>query len=116
MNSQFWYDLLSRLGCTGRLLSESGDDPSRPRLGLSDPRVLGVAVTATSLAWLANGLFIVREGHRADVTTSGEVPVEVRPGLTWRWSTPIHKRVSVDMLQNRTEEIGFSSTAKRRTQ
>lgn len=112
MNPQFWRDLSSRLGLTGRSPPGSGDDPGRPRLDISDLRVFGAAIVAATLLWFVSGLFIVREGHRAVVTTFGTIQTEVGPGLNWRWPAPIQKHDTVDMLQIRTEEIGFRGTVR----
>lgn len=76
------------------------------------PRVVALVVVALVVIWLASGLFMVREGDRAVVTTFGKFDGVRNPGLNWRLPYPIQRDEIVRFSQIRSVDVGGDSVIK----
>ena len=74
--------------------------------------IAGIIGVIALLIWLTSGTFIVQEGHKAVVTTFGEVSHTANPGLNWRWPAPFQAHETVNVSQVRTAEIGYRGSVK----
>ena len=74
--------------------------------------IAGIIGIIALLIWLTSGAFIVQEGHKAVVTTFGEVSHTANPGLNWRWPAPFQAHETVNVSQVRTAEIGYRGSVK----
>lgn len=72
----------------------------------------GLVVVALLLVWLASGIFIVREGERAVVTTFGKFDGVRGPGLNWRLPYPIQRQETVRFSQIRSVDVGGDDVIK----
>ncbi|MDO5623430.1 MAG: FtsH protease activity modulator HflK [Pseudomonadota bacterium] len=70
-----------------------------------------IAVVAVML-WLASGIFIVREGEQAVVTTFGQYNSTRNPGLNWHMPWPVQRQETVRVQQIRSVDVGRDSTIK----
>jgi membrane protease subunit HflK len=98
-------DKLSNL--FGRSGSSGGDgqgSTSGPRknLGL-------IAVAALAAIWIVSGTYKVDAGNIGVVTRFGKYVEETSPGLNWHLPVPIERVDIVNVEQNRTLAVGFSS-------
>jgi membrane protease subunit HflK len=84
----------------------SGDQasPSGPRKNLG---LIAVAVLAA--IWIASGTYKVDAGNIGVVTRFGKYVQETSPGLNWHFPAPIERVDIVNVEQNRTLAVGFSS-------
>lgn len=82
--------------------------PSARGAGIS----AGLVVGALLVVWLASGIFIVREGERAVVTTFGEFDGVRGPGLNWRLPYPIQRHETVRFSQIRSVDVGGDDVIK----
>lgn len=73
---------------------------------------VGLVLAALIAVWLASGIFIVREGERAVVTTFGEFDGVRGPGLNWRLPYPIQRQETVRFSQIRSVDVGGDDVIK----
>lgn len=114
---QMWRDFNARLnrffGGNNNGGGNQGGDPSPFR---ADSKGASVIVTLVAIIigfiWLASGTFIVREGHRAIVTTFGEVTSLAGAGLNWRFPAPFQAHETVDVSSLRSIEVGYRKTVR----
>jgi modulator of FtsH protease HflK len=113
---QMWRDFNARLN---RLFGGRNDNGGngggtggyRPDSGAAGATV-GILAAIAALIWLASGTFKVQEGHAGVVTTFGEVSHIAKSGLNWRWPAPFQAHETVNVLEMRTEEIGYTKTVR----
>ena len=106
---ELWRDFNRRLN--GLFKRRRGFGPPRGPGGFqTSPRglalTLALLAAALLLAWLASGLFVVRDGQRAVVTHFGRISAIARPGLHWRLPSPIDGERIVDIDQLRSIDVG----------
>ncbi|MGJ0486799.1 MAG: FtsH protease activity modulator HflK [Methylomicrobium sp.] len=98
-------DKLSNLfggsGSSGGDGQDAADGP-RKNLGL-------IAVAAVAAIWIASGTYKVDAGNIGVVTRFGKYVEETSPGLNWHLPVPIERVDIVNVEQNRTLAVGFSS-------
>ena len=70
---------------------------------------IGVVAAAAVAIWLASGIFIVREGEQAVVTTFGSFDGIRKAGLNWRMPYPIQRHETVRVTQIRSVDVGRDS-------
>ena len=70
---------------------------------------IGVVAAAAVAIWLASGIFIVREGEQAVVTTFGRFDGIRKAGLNWRMPYPIQRHETVRVTQIRSVDVGRDS-------
>ena len=70
---------------------------------------IGVVLAAAVAIWLASGIFIVREGEQAVVTTFGSFDGIRKAGLNWRMPYPIQRHETVRVTQIRSVDVGRDS-------
>ncbi|MCK9515892.1 MAG: FtsH protease activity modulator HflK [Ottowia sp.] len=71
-----------------------------------------LVILALLAVWLASGIFIVREGERAVVTTFGKFDGVRGPGLNWRMPYPIQRHETVRFSQIRSVDVGGDDIIK----
>ena len=71
--------------------------------------ILSLIVLAVGL-WLLTGTFIVKEGKVGVVLTFGKYSEIKRPGISWRWPSPIQTHEIVNVSQVRTVEVGYRTS------
>ena len=106
---QMWRDFNARLN---RMFgARNGGDSGGPGSFRPDSKGASAAamviVGIIGVIWLGSGTFIVQEGHKAVVTTFGEVSHTAGSGLNWRWPAPFQAHQTVNVSQVRTEEVGY---------
>lgn len=106
---QMWRDFNARLN---RMFgARNGGDSGGPGSFRPDSKGASAAamviVGIIGVIWLGSGTFIVQEGHKAVVTTFGEVSHTAGSGLNWRWPAPFQTHQTVNVSQVRTEEVGY---------
>ncbi|MDO5691346.1 MAG: FtsH protease activity modulator HflK [Pseudomonadota bacterium] len=69
----------------------------------------GVIAAVVLAIWLASGIFIVREGEQAVVTTFGKFDGVRNAGLNWRMPFPIQRHETVRVTQIRSVDVGRDS-------
>ncbi len=112
---QMWRDFNARLN---RMFGGNNNNggPGAPGPFRADSRGTGVIAMTIFiiglLIWLVSGTFIVQEGHKAVVTTFGEVTHTAGPGLNWRWPAPFQAHETVNVSQIRTQEIGYRGNVR----
>ena len=72
----------------------------------------GMIAAAAVVVWLASGIFIVREGEQAVVTTFGKYDSTRNAGLNWRMPFPIQRHETVRVTQIRSVDVGRDSIIK----
>ena len=70
---------------------------------------ISVVLAAAVAIWLASGIFIVREGEQAVVTTFGSFDGIRKAGLNWRMPYPIQRHETVRVTQIRSVDVGRDS-------
>lgn len=70
---------------------------------------IGVIAAVALAIWLASGVFIVREGEQAVVTTFGRFDGVRKAGLNWRMPYPIQRHETVRVTQIRSVDVGRDS-------
>lgn len=73
---------------------------------------IGVIVAIAVIIWLGTGIFIVREGEKAVVTTFGRVDSVRGAGLNWRMPYPIQRHETVRVTQIRSVDVGRDNVIK----
>jgi len=73
---------------------------------------VGMIAAAALVVWLASGIFIVREGEQAVVTTFGKFDGVRNAGLNWRMPWPIQRQETVRVTQIRSVDVGRDSVIK----
>ena len=73
---------------------------------------VGVIAAVAVAIWLASGIFIVREGEQAVVTTFGKFDGVRNAGLNWRMPWPIQRQETVRVTQIRSVDVGRDSVIK----
>jgi membrane protease subunit HflK len=68
-----------------------------------------IAVVILAVIWLATGAYKVDAGNMGVVTRFGKYVGETSPGLNWHLPIPIERVEVVNVEQNRTLAVGFSS-------
>ena len=116
---QLWRDFNARLN---RLFGgnnnggSGGGDAGGPGPFRADSRGVGITAGLIGIViffiWLVSGTFKVQEGHRAIITTFGEVTSLAGPGLNWRFPTPFQAHESVDVSLLRSMEVGYRKTVQ----
>jgi membrane protease subunit HflK len=112
---QMWRDFNARLN---RVFGgkNDGGGPGAPGPFRGDARGSGAIALIVGmiglLVWLVSGTFIVQEGHKAVVTTFGQVSHTAGPGLNWRWPAPFQAHETVNISQIRTHEIGYRGNVR----
>ena len=110
---QMWRDFNARLN---RMFGGNNGDAGGPGPLRADSRGAGaiamVIALVAALIWLMSGTFIVQEGHKAVVTTFGQVSHTANPGLNWRWPAPFQAHETVNVSQVRTAEIGYRGNVR----
>ena len=111
---QMWRDFNARLNkIFGGKNNGDGGAPGPYRADSKGAGVIaGVIGVIALLIWLTSGTFIVQEGHKAVVTTFGEVSHTASPGLNWRWPAPFQAHETVNVSQVRTAEIGYRGSVR----
>jgi membrane protease subunit HflK len=98
-------DKLSKLfGGSGSSGGDGQGSASGPRKNLA---LIGVAAVAA--IWIASGTYKVDAGNIGVVTRFGKYVEETSPGLNWHLPVPIERVDIVNVEQNRTLAVGFSS-------
>lgn len=95
-------DKLSSLFSGGGGDGEESAGGSRQNLGMI---ILGVILAI----WVASGTYKIDAGNRGVVTRFGKYVEETIPGLNWHLPFPIERVDIVNIQQNRTLSVGFSS-------
>ena len=110
---QMWRDFNARLNkIFGGKNDGGGPGPYRADSRGAGAIAIIIALVA-ALIWLMSGTFIVQEGHKAVVTTFGQVSNQTAgPGLNWRWPAPFQAHEVVNVAQVRTAEIGYRGTVR----
>ena len=73
---------------------------------------VGMIAAVAVVIWLASGIFIVREGEQAVVTTFGKYDSTRNAGLNWRMPFPIQRHETVRVTQIRSVDVGRDSVIK----
>ena len=73
---------------------------------------VGMIAAVAVVIWLASGIFIVREGEQAVVTTFGKYDSTRNAGLNWRMPFPIQRHETVRVTQSRSVDVGRDSVIK----
>jgi len=68
-----------------------------------------IALGAVAAIWIASGTYKVDAGNIGVVTRFGKYVEETSPGLNWHLPVPIERVDIVNVEQNRTLAVGFSS-------
>ena len=89
-------------------LGGGGFQPDMKGAGIGVGMIAAVAV----VIWLASGIFIVREGEQAVVTTFGKYDSTRNAGLNWRMPFPIQRHETVRVTQIRSVDVGRDSVIK----
>ena len=92
----------------GGLGGGGGFQPDMKGAGIGVGMIAAVAV----VIWLASGIFIVREGEQAVVTTFGKYDSTRNAGLNWRMPFPIQRHETVRVTQIRSVDVGRDSVIK----
>ena len=92
----------------GGLGGGGGFQPDMKGAGIGVGMIAAVAV----VIWLASGIFIVREGEQAVVTTFGKFDGVRNAGLNWRMPWPIQRHETVRVTQIRSVDVGRDSVIK----
>ena len=92
----------------GGLGGGGGFQPDMRGAGIGVGMIAAVAV----VIWLASGIFIVREGEQAVVTTFGKYDSTRNAGLNWRMPFPIQRHETVRVTQIRSVDVGRDSVIK----
>ena len=92
----------------GGLGGGGGFQPDMKGAGIGVGMIAAVAVAI----WLASGIFIVREGEQAVVTTFGKYDSTRNAGLNWRMPFPIQRHETVRVTQIRSVDVGRDSVIK----
>ncbi len=113
---QMWRDFNARLNrMMGGKNNGDGGTPN-PNPYRADSKgagvIAGIIAIIALFIWLSSGTFMVVEGHKAVVTTFGEVSHTAGPGLSWRWPTPFQAHETVNVSQIRTAEIGYRGNVR----
>ena len=85
-----------------------GFQPDMKSTGLG----IGVIAIIAALLWLGSGVFIVREGEQAVVTTFGKFAGIRNAGLNWRLPYPIQRHETVRVTQIRSVDVGRDNVIK----
>ncbi len=117
---ELWRDFNRKL--TGLFGGARGRGPGGPNRGGGgggfQPDMKGAGIGAGMIAavavaiWLASGIFIVREGEQAVVTTFGKYDSTRNAGLNWRMPFPIQRHETVRVTQIRSVDVGRDSIIK----
>lgn len=94
-------NLFGGSGSGGGEGQESAGGPGK-NLGL-------LAAGAVATIWILSGTYKVDAGNIGVVTRFGKYVEETRPGLNWHLPVPIERVDIVNVEQNRTLAVGFSS-------
>ncbi len=78
--------------------------------------LLGAAVAAAVLGWLASGLTSIAANEVGVVQRFGDVRADLPPGLHVRWPWPVETVARVRPAEVRTVEIGFRLLSDEKTQ
>ncbi|MFL6657335.1 MAG: FtsH protease activity modulator HflK [Massilia sp.] len=109
---QMWQDFNARLG---RLFGKNGDSGGpgsfRPDGRNAGPTLVLIGFVI-AMVWLGTGIFKVKAGQTAVITTFGKVSSMASPGLNWRWPAPFQTHEIVNVSQLRSEEIGYKGTVR----
>lgn len=111
---KLWRDFNDRFGGIFKKKKGGGSDTGGG--GGSGRRKAGIGIAFSVLAlvafvlWMLTGTFIVQEGKVGVVLTFGKHSETKRPGLSWRWPTPIQTHEIVNISQVRTVEVGYRSS------
>ncbi len=93
--------------------NNSGNSPRRPDNQPPDMRAAGAGVSIVvgivALAWLGSGVFIVKEGEQAVITSFGKYSKTVDAGIQWRLPYPFQAHETEVFSQLRTAEVGRST-------
>ena len=92
----------------GGLGGGGGFQPDMKGAGIGVGMIAAVAV----VIWLASGIFIVREGEQAVVTTFGKYDSTRNAGLRRRMPFPIQRHETVRVTQIRSVDVGRDSVIK----
>ena len=92
----------------GGLGGGGGFQPDMKGAGIGVGMIAAVAV----VIWVASGIFIVREGEQAVVTTFGKYDSTRNAGLNWRMPFPIQRHETVRVTQIRSVDVGRDSVIK----
>ncbi|QTD44520.1 FtsH protease activity modulator HflK [Ottowia testudinis] len=115
---ELWRDFNRKLGGlfgggrggrgSGNLGGGGGFQPDMKGAGIGAGVIAAVAVAI----WLASGIFIVREGEQAVVTTFGKLDGVRNAGLNWRMPWPIQRQETVRVTQIRSVDVGRDNVIK----
>ncbi len=82
------------------------------RLGGGGMKLLGLGVVILlALLWLAGGVYTVGPRERAALQLFGAFQTVQGPGLHWYFPAPVGKKTIVDVMNTRSMELGFFTTA-----
>ncbi len=114
---QMWRDFNARLNrIFGGNNNNGGGDAGGPGPFRADSRGAGVTAGLVAIiiafVWLVSGTFKVQEGHRAIITTFGEVTSLAGPGLNWRFPAPFQAHETVDVSALRSMEVGYRKSVQ----
>jgi len=73
------------------------------------PKIIYLVLAAFLVAWLASGIYEVKEGEEAIVIRFGKFVRKGSPGLNYRLPSPIEVEVVEKVNQSRRIEIGYRS-------
>ncbi|MDR2156112.1 MAG: FtsH protease activity modulator HflK [Burkholderiaceae bacterium] len=111
---ELWRDFNRRLGGLfgggGHGRRGGGFEPPdmKGAAGIGITLIVGLAV----LIWFGTGVFTVREGEQAVVTTFGKFDSVRKAGLNWRWPWPIQRDEIVRVTQIRSVDVGGDSIVR----
>ncbi|MEC4750545.1 FtsH protease activity modulator HflK [Methylomicrobium sp. Wu6] len=91
------------------LFGGSGGGDSQESAGGPGKNLGLIAVGAVAVIWIASGTYKVDAGNIGVVTRFGKYVEETSPGLNWHLPLPIERVDIVNVEQNRTLAVGFSS-------
>jgi membrane protease subunit HflK len=113
---ELWRDFNRKLsglfGGGGRGRRGGGGGFQPPDMKGSAGIVVSLVVGLAVLIWFGTGVFTVREGEQAVVTTFGKFDSVRKAGLNWRWPWPIQRDEIVRVTQIRSVDIGGDSIVR----